>query len=1535
MPIDPQALIAASRAAPALDPSILYGAASTAPDDAVTNAQATYAYGDVTKRVSTMKGQDPSVQRSIWAGLSPEEQNQFTSAGYGGPPQPHGQSLFGSLSGAVGHVLAKVSAVPLGVAGEALHYAGAPLRALQHGFRAGARLSGAEALGGAGLGAVIGGALGSVVPVFGTAIGAGVGGFLGGAALPALSHPTDWADSWKKTEHGETTFMPEVERKVQTQYGTEVFNLASQLAGGSTQEKILSAVPEADRQALATRLRDDKDLAAATAEMADGKISFGRLITQSLGLHSTHGLGMVISGATDGVADWFGDPAMAIGKGAKASELVRYGVKTGEDVDRLYQSRPAVKAAFDEVGQFLARHHEEVAAAGGGLAGKVVSGESHTAALGELLARHPKLESILPELVKEKVSSGPELVDWMSGQKGFESLLQGQVTGAAKQALLKGESRVLLPHMTALTERALDVKAGARAAIDFMAGSDSRFPRALGRFGRMATTLTPRGLEFDINGDGALTTIQRVAASVLPDARVNDYVGAWAAADVAGKRTLYKGLLGEVFDHAGINDTPEGQQWASRFIDTIGDNAKTRAYATGGADVVNLPSGAMPTGFLEGHLQETWSLPAYKQLWAQGKRVGAGKALDMTFNNDMLDRFMQNTWKPLSLLRLGFPLRSGGEELVASIMREGVKGIAQGRLAGGALKAELPGAQAGTHFLPRLFDRITSDLTEEEKLGITTPGTMVGKIFGNRAARAMAGVKGALAGDEYMNAARDLYERGTLGGAFAREISAVEAGGGGMLWDTNAMNTINREGGRVRGMVLKPTGDFKDYLPSEPHFEQIWRRNLEELGDSNLGRLALTHVDDREAAVNAIVDHLESPGFSRMRDKATRSRFLRDGRSVEAGEATSRDASIDWANTVIDHADSTIHNAAGERVLVDGKGLADHVLEGNLPSGKALGDLGLNARPAGLKGPVVAPEHQSAIAAIADKGFSKVVGPMMDWMAREPLFIHNYATSMKETAGLRGMLERSGMTGDALEQHLHDVGVERAVNKTIPFIHDPRMRSQMHVVTRNMMPFQFAQEQFFKRWVTIFKHSPEALREAQLTMNGIRHMGMVHTDEQGNDYFMYPAVAPLQNVLLKGFSLLTGHQASIPLPLNFSGQVRFATPGLERLGLPSFGPLVSLPMTALTNRYPELNPAATGVLGERGSGRPLWEQLMPTTLSRAIHAISDTADNPGQMHSATMQAMAYLEANGHGVADDATPVEKEAWMDRVKNWARVMMVARTLYGFAAPAAPQANFDPKNLHGEFQKLLTSMPIDQAVGTFMKAHPDGTAYTVFQTKSASGAPLPATVKTLDFMHANQEFLSAYPQAGGWFLPQGDKGGTFSMPAYREQMSTEMRKSKTLDEYYRNIKFSEAADTYFTSKDKKDAALKTATGAAAAQIRQQWSVWKDAYSTAHPIFAEELLSSDGQIRRGQTLDQLRTAIDDPRMPATPQTEAMSTLVRGWDLYQSNTGALVGRRDFAATHQRANLKAAFTNWSADYVKVHPEVKTLFQRTMQIELEA
>src|SRR5438270_13283860 len=115
----------------------------------------------------------------------------------------------------------------------------------------------------------------------------------------------------------------------------------------------------------------------------------------------------------------------------------------------------------------------------------------------------------------------------------------------------------------------------------------------------------------------------------------------------------------------------------------------------------------------------------------------------------------------------------------------------------------------------------------------------------------------------------------------------------------------------------------------------------------------------------------------------------------------------------------------------------------------------------------------------------------------------------------------------------------------------------------------------------------------------------------------------------------------IPQPLTFNGQVKFATPGTERLGVPSFGPLVSLPLTAMADRFPELQKAQEQILGQRGTGRGYLEQIVPTTVPRLAHTSMANSDSDAQMASSLNQALQYFAAHGQIPHESASPLEKQ------------------------------------------------------------------------------------------------------------------------------------------------------------------------------------------------------------------------------------------------------------------------------------------------------
>jgi len=1556
-----QNLIIATRAAPHLDPATLYGLAATSPDDQIdTAAKAVGGFASASQLRTYVERNDAAVQVSIWSRLSAAEQKLLTGAGYKPPAIARGNLSPEAQAAAEAED-------DRGVIGDVLHALGAPVRALHHAYRAAASITDqlrAE----------------------------GYSGF-GAEAIQRTFSPAEWARAWDRTQGEEDTFNPNAlralrgdedalamvdpdERVVLPKLDEEGLRLATLVSEHRANpqmgvDEAVEGIPEEDKARLVERMNQDPDVAKAAVFLDGQKYSLGRRLAHTVGLDPTSSgkAWTVVSGSTDAIWSWFGDPAVAGLEVVKGANQLRYLVRDAEDVANLV-SRPSVARHLDDVASYLDR-----------------------GAYGELVERYPQYAGVVDTLVTDGVTSGQRLGEWFQEAQGLTSLLNGSVSGVAHAA-------PLMPHISQAGLVRLDLKVATKHTIDFAADMPKqglgRLVVPAGKFARRFTTLIPRGMDFDPSSPEAVTAIQRMAATALPAPRVRELVDAWvgASGNLGARFGIYKGLLGEVFRAAGVDSTVEGRNFIAQFMGRLDDGVGKRAYSAGDIDQMVVGGKQVSAGILAGQLTDQWSMPSYKVLWAQSKRLSLMRGIyNVTGVNltEMTDRFMSSAWKPLTLIRLGFAPRAGGEELVGAIMREGLVPIARGRLAASVAKGEERElVEDVARILPwNPLRGVWNRMSEYVPEGVTEPVEAVSRYIGGYTAKAFRKVEGALAGEEYVKAARELWDHGIMQSSFADMVSASSHGWRGYLADSDTATRMTRDGSKMRPVYFKRTGAFREYAPVESGFDQAWQDSLGEIASDKLARRVLEHADESRAdQIEAVYDLLQSPASASLRKRALRATQTRDGRVVGQG-ATEEEALRDWASAVVDHVNAHTRSASGDLVYPE---LATELLSGQSPSLSRLADVAVDVRPTAVKGAEVMPVAASAFQKMIDAGFEEIVARPIDWMARQPLFVHNYVQAKREVEGLRGLLmdqaEREALAkaevaavkagdkayaealklprgdmsdlahetraqqlrnvaikkarsesgilklGDHVDAQLREVAVERAVNKTTAYVDDNEIRSQLAVITRNFVPFQAAQEQFFRRWARMLVHSPEAFRQAQLVMAGFRHSGILKTDENGDDYFMYPAVSVVQDVLTKSMELVTGEKAKLPLPVGFSGRVKFATPGLGIL--PSVGPLVAVGIHALRARFPELAELEQAVLTERGAGRPYWEQVTPTSVARLWHALADNPESSAQMGSAMMQAMAYLEASGHGLPDEATEAEKDAFIDRVKNWTRVLFLTRTAYGFSVPAAPELQLDPDDLHKEYRNLLRTLPIEEATKEFIARHPDATAYTVFQSQSQTHVPLPATESTFNFMNDNRDFLMSYKQSGGLFLPQKPTDEKFSQLAYREQLITEMRVRKTPQEFLDDVLFASASDEYFRARDAKEKYLKDHRGSpAAARERQNWARWKEGFLASHPTFAMMLAESGANAeRKQQQLDEVRLALRDPRAPQNSQTLQMRELMESYDNHLSYQQRFAGVNSQVASIRKKAEAKSFASWAEDFVRTNPDVKPMYDRLMRVEVD-
>ncbi len=1536
MGLDISSMLAANAAAQGLDPATLAGVVSTAGGNtgvAVQNAQATQAFGDATRMKNNMASLSPSDQASSFNSLSQSDQQMLRQAGYKLPvvQTHHGGGWFGHLLSDVSN---RIAAIPHGFAqlfSDTSHVVGEGLNLAQHAYRAG-NLIQDQVVGSANRSGVL--SLDELKGLFNP------------HAWQAAFTPSDWAQAWDHSQNGEKTFLPSVLSQLEKQYNPNDVNLAKIIAsgtprnwGGSTLapsvlaqiEKQVPPGPNqaAQQQALAQRVNTDPTLRAIVNQLQGAKISFGQSLVGQHFMVTHPEAAHIISGTADAVGDFYADPFNRVLGLAHDARMARFVVgDTSQAADKI-ATNPDIQRALGHIAGFVGR---------GDVAG--------------LRSSMPSITALIPDLVHAGADTTQKVGDYMVSAAGWRQIMMGHAGG------LTQTSSVMLPHLSPLGLKALEAKGtfnrsinwmddnsaqiaarlgittpqgAAEAGVSLAPGLGARTLSHVGASIHSITRLIPKGTEFDPSSAQATETIGRLADLFLPSRLSAKLQSAFAGSDTLGaKKNIYMGMLSDMGRAAGISDS--NSEWKAvlgRIETQINSSLGSRIYsaatdAVGGrVDAALIDGENRAVGFLEPHLTTNWGLPDLKTMAAISNADNFAARIGRKVNNDVFSAFMDRAWKPLLLLRFGFPIRAGGEELFGAILRHGPGALLKARLAAGAVKGLNSQSDAIVPPLAWMYRSLTSHLGDGAvNKEVTNARDMVASHVADHVRRQFRNVEGALAGPQYMAAAQHLYDSGGLASSIANELSAVGHNGLGYL-DSVQTRTLNmRNGRRTFRAQMTPTGNFVGLTPSDGAlYLQAYKHQLDQVANSAWARQVLINFDaPRADQVQAVADALAA-------SPAMASRSLRWDRNrageIVGSDITRQQALMDWANVIVDHTRDLVTAPDGHEL----PGIVRYMLNNReAPSKDMFGSIPEENLPRSVTGPETVPVPISKYSEIVQKGFDTIVGRPMNWMIREPLFIHNYALARANvTKGLTPLLG----TGSQAAQTIHDVSMERALRASIPFVHDPQLRTHFAVNVRNLAPFWFAQEQFYKRWARNFRYSPAAFAKAQLLMGGLRHSGLIHTDDQGNDYFMYPVVGSVvQNALVKGFGAF-GIQASLPISAGFSGDVKFVSPGLERLGLPSFGPLVSVPLKFVTQAFPELTPVDKALLG-RGASTPIVDQLIPTTFSRIYHAFADTPQSSHQYASAMMQAMAYLSANGYEPPDNANAQALDDYVQRVKNWTRILFVTRTILGFAAPASPTINLDPKHLNPELRGLMQAMPVSEAMSTFLARHPDATAYTVAQSESPGKATPPATAAALGFMQDHEAFLKAHRLAGSWFIPM--TSGVFDQTAYQEGLALGLRAQKAPRQYISDVKYAEGANDYFPSYDNYKAAL-LANPTQKSAVDKSWTAWKTRYFAEHPIFADQYQAANGHQTRMAVETDIMNALADPRLPNNSQSRAIKDLITSFQTYQNIENQMKGQRGAQFTEQRRANSDQFNSWVKPFLAANPSVMPLYHKIIAPEV--
>jgi len=652
------------------------------------------------------------------------------------------------------------------------------------------------------------------------------------------------------------------------------------------------------------------------------------------------------------------------------------------------------------------------------------------------------------------------------------------------------------------------------------------------------------------------------------------------------------------------------------------------------------------------------------------------------------------------------------------------------------------------------------------------------------------------------------------------------------------------------------------------------------------------------------------------------------------------DPHLDWAGSIVENMKGTITGQNGQ--------LHDEVLaalaEGRGPDLAYMESVLEEAQPARILG---AYEKPAAPTRLNNSIFRKL-NAFINWAAREPIFQGEYLAARRE---LRESVAQGLLTHDEALQR----ATTRATMRMLPHIDNAAERTLMSEHARNFIPFYAAQQQAYARMWRLLQEDPAAFRRIQLAFTSMADFGGIYEDEGNNQHMILPGTGLFSAGFAKAASAL-GVPVIGSLPSAFSGSLKSLTsvsPFLEGDELIKVGPLVSLGARVLNNIMPETRAITDPVVGDIGAHQPVWEMLIPNSTMRNLTKTFIASDNRTQAKSVA-DAIQFLEFKQNVEMDKwvkagkdpndpeaprfvpgpaATDMERAQFIDRVKNHARILGLAKSLLGAVAPVAPSTQVGDYGLKAELYDLIREKGITVAIQEFLEKNPDATPYTVFTTDAGTPSPIEATHPTQEWVRSNMGFLTdpRYSAGASYFVPQTDDA--FSQEVYNEQLAMGLRRTKSPEQLIRDIETNQGNRWYFdVYKPARDAAMaKAASPRERRLISQQWSQQGGVNAAGEkveslesrklqsPIWYANFSSGGRDTQRQLAVQQMRAAFLDGAAPDTPMAEKIAALIENYDRHQ--TAMYPGRTDQLASALRKQEAASWQAYLKKTVEEEPDL--------------
>ena len=411
------------------------------------------------------------------------------------------------------------------------------------------------------------------------------------------------------------------------------------------------------------------------------------------------------------------------------------------------------------------------------------------------------------------------------------------------------------------------------------------------------------------------------------------------------------------------------------------------------------------------------------------------------------------------------------------------------------------------------------------------------------------------------------------------------------------------------------------------------------------------------------------------------------------------------------------------------------------------------------------------------------------------------------------------------EKHFSELVMNEAADTVLKFADNPSIRSNFAISVRTVGRFYRATEDFWRRMYRMKDVAPEALYRMRLTHLGLDSSGIMHEDQEGNNYVM----VPMDNIIYKATdttirALTPGADNGYKEPLfnDFTFKINNINPSFSPdSGLPLLsGPIAALGVLGMKNLISNVPiPGAEAkaqdfdnyALGKLGDNMDIVRALVPATLAK-LWSLVPINEKTRQEVTAAQQAIAYNAAHGMFLDPNSTDQEKYDYLKNVRISAHNVIVMRSVLGLISPVAPsiQESKDVPDylldvgitgLRNEFWDIFESIqkrygddvqdPYEMALSIFTGKNPGKIIYTVARDEKQTKVLITKTKQMQNWALMNKNFIGMYGEAAFIFGPHT---GDFNSGIYNWLQSADLLKDKDLQTYYDDVMVAEDKQSYY---------------------------------------------------------------------------------------------------------------------------------------------